>query len=168
MQLEREHGRDAQQQAASHADRHAQRRQRNVVPHGRQADRQAEDEAGERRRRQMERRKKKMRPRGEHEAGALQTHHHDQRPERRRGGQSGEGKSGGSPSRAVPDGEAVDQRERERGLAQVKQYRLPQAFFAEGGKRDRVGKVDAVDAAGRDQKTALRGATEPQQSGDQP
>ncbi len=71
-------------------------------------------------------------------------------------------------ARAIPEGHRIEHRERERGLAEVKEDRLREALLAERGQCDGIGEVDRIDGADGEEKASLRRAVERQPAGECP
>ena len=55
----------------------------------------------------------------------------------------------------MPDREAMENRESQRGLTKVKKYRVRQACFTEGGKCDGKGEIHGIDGTGDQYKPTL-------------
>lgn len=68
----------------------------------------------------------------------------------------------------MPDGQAVEDRKGQRGLTEVEEDGVRQAFFAERGEDDRKGKVHGIDRTGGQQEPPCRSAGKPQQVGKEP
>lgn len=68
----------------------------------------------------------------------------------------------------MPDREAIENRERQRGLSEIKEHGLSQAFVAEGGEDDGKSKVHGIDGTGGQQEPALRLRWKLEETGKQP